>query len=273
MSTGMPPRNQIIRSPSNGSGCINVATPVKRLESSVKKSAGAGIVESSTSCDGWDSSLITAGVRGYQVGRSGNGKREHAHERPRRRASPNDHLCASRCRVASPVPRNVTGSARAVAHGPQPRHRSLPIFRGRPAASRLHMSAAGMTGQTHARTRADGAARNRTLRRARTAMPMRNQSGFTLIELLIVTAILGILSAVAIPAVSAYFRRTKTAEARINLAKMFDSTLAYYRAEHVDRGQVDLLGTGASVTFGATHRCPHAVGAPSGGSAGFTPAI
>ncbi len=90
---------------------------------------------------------------------------------------------------------------------------------------------------------------------------------------MIVTAILGILSAVAIPAVSAYFRRAKTSEARLQLVKMFDSTVAYYRAEHVDRGQVDILGASAGITTLSTHRCPHPVGVPSGGAAGFTPTM
>lgn len=84
-------------------------------------------------------------------------------------------------------------------------------------------------------------------------------------------AILGILSAVAIPAVSAYIRRTKTAEARLQLAKMFDSTAAFFIAEHVDRGNIETIGAGASVANAASHRCPAPSASPTGGSAGFTP--
>jgi type IV pilus assembly protein PilA len=62
----------------------------------------------------------------------------------------------------------------------------------------------------------------------------RAQQGFTLIELMIVVAILGILAAVAIPAFMKYIRRAKTSEATMNVRKLFDSTVAYYEAEHAD---------------------------------------
>jgi type IV pilus assembly protein PilA len=101
----------------------------------------------------------------------------------------------------------------------------------------------------------------------------RSELGFTLVELLIVTTILGLLSAVAIPAVTAYFRRVKTSEARIQIAKMFDSTAAYYNGEHVERGDVSTIATGAAIAVGATHRCPHPSAAPAGGQAGLTPSI
>ena len=57
-------------------------------------------------------------------------------------------------------------------------------------------------------------------------------SGFTLIELMIVVAIIGILSAVAIPAFMKYIRRSKTVEATMNIRKLFDASVAYYESEH-----------------------------------------
>ncbi len=58
--------------------------------------------------------------------------------------------------------------------------------------------------------------------------------GFTLIELMIVVAIIGVLAAVAIPSFVKYMRRAKTAEATMNLRKMYDGAVAYYVGEHAD---------------------------------------
>jgi type IV pilus assembly protein PilA len=60
--------------------------------------------------------------------------------------------------------------------------------------------------------------------------------GFTLIELMIVVAILGILAAVAIPAFINYMRRAKTSEATLNIDRIFEGGIAYFEAEHVQRG-------------------------------------
>ena len=79
----------------------------------------------------------------------------------------------------------------------------------------------------------------------------------------ILAAVAGIGAAIAIPAFSKYTRRSKTSEARVQLAKLFDATAAYYIEEHVERGEnaLDL----------APHRCPN--NGEAKGQTGITPPL
>ena len=58
--------------------------------------------------------------------------------------------------------------------------------------------------------------------------PHSHQSGFTLIELMIVVAILGILAAIAIPNFLMFQLRSKTGEAKINLAGVRTAQEGYF---------------------------------------------
>ena len=56
--------------------------------------------------------------------------------------------------------------------------------------------------------------------------------GFTLIELMVVVAIIGVLAAIAVPAVSSYIREAKTTEGVEHLKSLSDGAVVYYNTEH-----------------------------------------
>lgn len=57
---------------------------------------------------------------------------------------------------------------------------------------------------------------------------LNDQSGFTLVELMIVVAIIGVLSAVAVPNFKKYQAKAKTSEAKVQLAAAYTAQQAFF---------------------------------------------
>ncbi|MEM6995754.1 MAG: hypothetical protein AAF721_34915 [Myxococcota bacterium] len=84
----------------------------------------------------------------------------------------------------------------------------------------------------------------------------------------VLAAVAGMAAAIAIPAFTKYMRRSKTSEARVQLAKMFDAASAYFNEEHVARGS--LTGTPSLPTM-PPHACPN--DGTLKGESGITPPL
>lgn len=80
---------------------------------------------------------------------------------------------------------------------------------------------------------------------------MRNK-GFTLIEIMIVVAIVGILSAVAIPLYTSYTNRAKRVEAQEQLATFVTAEQDYFNTYRKYLGKKDTLTKYYGVDFGGT---------------------
>ncbi len=87
----------------------------------------------------------------------------------------------------------------------------------------------------------------------------------------LLTAVAGAGAAIAIPAFTKYTRRSKTSEARVQIAKMFDAASSFFNEEHVERSAVALIGGGGTLPTSAPHRCPN--DGRLEGSAGVTPPL
>jgi len=76
------------------------------------------------------------------------------------------------------------------------------------------------------------------------------RSGFTLIELMIVVAIIGILSAIAIPDFLRFSAKAKQAEAKMNLGEIFVAQTAYFTEAGIYAGKTNASGKDAFSQIG-----------------------
>jgi type IV pilus assembly protein PilA len=81
---------------------------------------------------------------------------------------------------------------------------------------------------------------------------MKQQNGFTLIELMIVVAIIGILSAIAVPTYFDYIKKAKAVEATVLFSDFKLKTLIYYNESGIlppDMMTLEMIGVVTKGTF------------------------
>jgi type IV pilus assembly protein PilA len=71
---------------------------------------------------------------------------------------------------------------------------------------------------------------------------LRRQEGFTLVELMVVVAIIGLLSAVAIPNFQKYQARSKTAEAKLQLAAIYTAEASFFADYNIYHTCLNYMG-------------------------------
>ena len=73
-------------------------------------------------------------------------------------------------------------------------------------------------------------------------LPESKEKGFTLVELMVVVAIIGLLSAVAIPNFQKYQARSKTSEAKLQLAAVYTAEQSFYSDYNVYHNCLRYMG-------------------------------
>ncbi len=73
-------------------------------------------------------------------------------------------------------------------------------------------------------------------------MSLKNEQGFTLVELMVVVAIIGLLSAVAVPNFKKYQARSRTTEAKLQLAAVYTAQQAFYAQYNMYAGCLNYMG-------------------------------
>ncbi|MCB0326266.1 MAG: prepilin-type N-terminal cleavage/methylation domain-containing protein [Bdellovibrionales bacterium] len=96
---------------------------------------------------------------------------------------------------------------------------------------------------------------------------MNRKKGFTLIELMVVVVIIGILAAVAIPAISEFQRKAKSSEASSNLGAIKRSETVYFKGS----GTNEATGLAQEPRFLAAAANPATI--PAGTKGTFDPTV